>query len=263
VVAIGSWGVAVAAVLVTARAVGGELAARRAAPALVLLPAAVWAGTSVDPVFAALGAVAVALAATAVATPRWRLRVLGAGAVFGAGLLCSYGVVPLGLVLVVAVGATVSGTGRRAPAALPVLAAVAVGALAVLGAAAAAGFWWPAGLDATRAAYWEGIGSHRPGVYLTLVGNPAVVAIATGPLVAVGLARLRGAAVNLLWLLPAAALVTVAVADLSQLARGEVERIWLPFVPWLALAAPGDRRGWLAVQVALALVVQSVLVSPW
>jgi hypothetical protein len=53
------------------------------------------------------------------------------------------------------------------------------------------------------------------------------------------------------------------VADLSQLARGEVERIWLPFVPWLALAAPGDRRGWLAVQVAVALALQSLLVSPW
>ncbi|MPY72608.1 MAG: hypothetical protein GEU92_21510 [Alphaproteobacteria bacterium] len=63
--------------------------------------------------------------------------------------------------------------------------------------------------------------------------------------------------------LPAAALVAVALADLSQLSRGEVERIWLPFVPWLALAAPGHRRGWLAAQVAVALILQSVLVSPW
>jgi methylthioxylose transferase len=55
----------------------------------------------------------------------------------------------------------------------------------------------------------------------------------------------------------------VAVANLSQMSRGEVERIWLPFVPWLALAAPGDRRGWLAAQAGLALLLQAALVSAW
>ena len=34
----------------------------------------------------------------------------------------------------------------------------------------------------------------------------------------------------------AAALAAVAVADLSGLSKGEVERIWLPFVPWVLLA---------------------------
>jgi hypothetical protein len=63
--------------------------------------------------------------------------------------------------------------------------------------------------------------------------------------------------------LPVAALAAVAAADLSQHARGEVERIWLPFVPWLALVAPGDRRGWLAVQVAVAIALQAGLRSPW
>jgi hypothetical protein len=55
----------------------------------------------------------------------------------------------------------------------------------------------------------------------------------------------------------------VLVADLSQMSRGETERIWLPFVPWLALAAPGERRGWLAAQVTVAVVLQAVLDSPW
>jgi hypothetical protein len=106
-------------------------------------------------------------------------------------------------------------------------------------------------------------------VYLTLVGNPASLALATGPAVAAGLASLASnrrrpsAHGPHPALLPAAALAAVAAADLSQLARGEVERIWLPFVPWLALAAPGDRRGWLAAQVAVALLLQSILVSPW
>lgn len=41
------------------------------------------------------------------------------------------------------------------------------------------------------------------------------------------------------------------------------ERIWLPFVPWVALVAPGDRRGWLLVQVVIGVVIQTVLRSPW
>jgi hypothetical protein len=385
VVAIGAWGVAVGAVLVTARVVAGERAARRAAPTLAVLPAAVWAGTSVDPVFAALGAVAIALATAAAASgadratavPRWRppalavpaaiagralrlaaapprhrqrdpqgrmawlaavaragapsapardrrsaataLAAVGGGLVFGAALLCSYGAVPLAFVLVAAVAATGARGGRHR---LGVLVLVGAGALAALGSAALAGFWWPAGLEATRAAYWDGIGSRRPGVFMTLVGNPAVVAVAAGPLVALGLGRLvvdvrgalasavarawsaarawprgsspsdgrsgphdarpapaaagstttgpgpaaagpRGHMAGQLWLLTAAALAGVTLANLSQLARGEVERIWLPFVPWLALAAPGDRRGWLVAQVGLGLVLQSSLVSPW
>jgi hypothetical protein len=98
-----------------------------------------------------------------------------------------------------------------------------------------------------------------------VAGNPAALALATGPAVAAGLVvtlvRVRSA-----WrpaLLPGAALAAVVAADLSQMSRGEVERIWLPFVPWLALAAPGDRRGWLAAQVGLGLALQSLLASPW
>jgi hypothetical protein len=184
------------------------------------------------------------------------------------------------------------------------LALVGGSAAAPLLLAAWAGFWWPAGLAATRAAYWSGIGAERPGWYLTLAANPGALALALGPAVAVGLAtiarpvgrRVLDAAVALPvtraatpgeaaahdvgsasrpasrpapgsasrdWLLPVAALVAVALANLSQLARGEVERIWLPFVPWLALATPGDRRGWLGAQVAVTLLLQSVLVSPW
>ncbi len=148
---------------------------------------------------------------------------------------------------------------------MTLLAWAAAGAGAVLGLAAAAGFWWPSGLAATGEAYWTGIGSRRPAAYLTLVGNPAALALATGPAVAAGLAVTLGRA-RTAWrpaLLPAAALAAVLVADLSQMSRGEVERIWLPFVPWLALAAPGHRRGWLAAQVALALVLQTTLDSPW
>jgi hypothetical protein len=168
--------------------------------------------------------------------------------------------------------------GRRAPR---LLALVGGGAAVPLLLAAGAGFWWPAGLAATRTAYWSGIGAERPGWYLTLAGNPGALALALGPAVAMGLAGVAGPPARRVlstalarpqpapgplprdWLLPVAVLVAVVLADLSQLARGEVERIWLPFVPWLALAAPGDRRAWLGAQVGLALLLQSLLASPW
>jgi len=287
--ALAGWGVAVAAALVAARAVAGERAARRAAPALALLPAAVWAGTSLDALFAGLTAAAAALAIVAV-TRRSARRVPcqatfagAAGLAAGTALLFTYGaalmlLVPLavGAVLVAAGGRRpAAGAARRQPAphrgARPVaLAAWAAGGVAaMLGMAAAAGFWWPAGVEATGTAYWGGIGRLRPAAYLTLVGNPAALALATGPAVAAGLGvavariRTRARAAVRTALLPAAALGAVLVADLSQMSRGETERIWLPFVPWLALAAPGDRRRWLAAQVALALVLQTTLDSPW
>ncbi len=263
--AIAGWGVAAAAVLVAARAVAGEGAARRAAPALAVLPAAVWAGTSLDALFAGLAAAGCALAVVALVRGS-APRAAAAGAVLGVTLLCSYGaavilVVPAAIALVLAGRQGWRAVARGA-------AAAAAGGLAVLAAAGVAGFWWFDGLAATRAAYWDGAAGLRPGWYLTLLGNPAALALATGPAVAAGLAaagiqgltaaRSRSAA-----LLPAAALAAVLVADLSQLSRGEVERIWLPFVPWLALAAPGHRRGWLAAQVAVGLGLQLLLRSPW
>lgn len=259
--ALAGWGLAAGAALVAARAVAGEPVARRAAPALVLLPAAVWAGTSLDALFAGITAAACALAFVAVvrSSPR---RAATAGLVAGAALLCTYGAVAV-LAIPLLAGVGLVAGGRRGGARLAAWAAG--GAGAVLGLAAAAGFWWPDGLAATGRAYWSGVGGDRPGLYLTVAGNPAALALATGPAVAAGLAaalaRMRSA-----WrpaLLPAAALAAVAAADLSQMSRGEVERIWLPFVPWLALAAPGDRRGWLAGQVAVGLALQSSLASPW
>jgi hypothetical protein len=283
---LGGWALAAACALVAARAVSGEAAARRAAPALAVLPAALWAGTSLDALFAGVIALALCLvvlagvsrnrrSAPAVSADnerpngsaagqqrvrRDRLLGVAGGVAGGCALMLTYGAVPL-LLAGTAVALTL------APRPLELVVTAGLGALAVLGLAAAAGFWWVDGLAATHGAYWSGLGGRRPGVYLTLVGNPTALALATGPAVAAGLAGLRlprpGPHRPHPALLPAAALAAVAVADLSQLARGEVERIWLPFVPWLALAAPGDRRGWLAAQVAVALVLQSILVSPW
>ena len=90
--ALAGWGVAVAAALVAARAVAGERAARRAAPALALLPGAVWAGTSLDALFAGLTAATAALAVLAVTRRSARLAGV-AGLAAGTTLLFSYGAV--------------------------------------------------------------------------------------------------------------------------------------------------------------------------
>jgi hypothetical protein len=59
----------------------------------------------------------------------------------------------------------------------------------------------------------------------------------------------------------------VLVADLSLMSKAEVERIWLPFVPWLARAAAAAPRSWrrpaLATQALLAVVLQHALWTPW
>ena len=59
----------------------------------------------------------------------------------------------------------------------------------------------------------------------------------------------------------------VLLATSSQMSRAEVERIWLPFVPWLTVSLallPGAwRRCGLALQVVTALLVQHLLYTGW
>lgn len=90
----------------------------------------------------------------------------------------------------------------------------------------------------------------------------AAFALALGPAVAAGLTRLRGLSP---WVLPAGGLLAVAAASASGLSRGETERIWLPFAPWLLLATAAlpRARPWLAFQIAVAFAVQLGVRSPW
>jgi hypothetical protein len=101
------------------------------------------------------------------------------------------------------------------------------------------------------------------------VGDLGAFALAVGPAVAVGLARLRHRGT---WLLVGAAIAVVGAADLSGMSRAEVERIWLPFAPWVLLTTvalgttrPVVRfsRGWLAAQAAVAIAIQAGVRSPW
>lgn len=248
----------VPAVLLAVREVGDERLARAAAPFLVLCPIAV-AWSSGDAVFLGLGAWSAAI--LVVATGRSGHRADGlawaGGALGGISMLLSYGIGVLGLVPLAVIVAR-----RRWRLALIAGAAATV----PLVLAWAAGFSWVAGLQATRDLYYHGIALRRPQGFFVWA-NIAALAVALGPAVWVGLGRLRNAGV---WLLVGGALAAVTVADLSGLSKAEVERIWLPFMPWLVAGAGAgliaasrrSRRAWLATQVVWAIAVQFLVRSP-
>lgn len=241
---------------VVVREVAGEAVARRAVPFLVVPPALVWVATSFDALVA--GAVAVSIALLVVGARRGGrggdLAALGGGIVGAFALHLTYGA-PLMLLPALVVVAL---RFRLRPVFMAVVGAAAVTALFV-----SAGFWWFDGLAATRAEYAAGAGGRRPYWYFAALANPAALLLALGPAVPVALARLRDAR---LWPVVAGAIAGVVIADLSGLSKGEVERIWLPFVPWLVVAAAvlGHRpRRWLAIQAGTGLVLQLALDSPW
>ena len=119
------------AVLVTLRLLGAEALARRAAPFLVVGPAAIWQCVSADALFAAVAAWGMAALAAA-ATARPGTRLLGwsvvAGTLLGGCVMLSYGLPLLGL-LAVAVLVAARSWRPLVPAALA--AAAVVGAFAV------------------------------------------------------------------------------------------------------------------------------------
>ncbi|MCO4697507.1 hypothetical protein LRR80_03574 [Streptomyces sp. RO-S4] len=259
---------AAVAVLVTVRRLADEGPARRAAPFLVLAPAAVWTGTSADGWFAAVAAWALALLALAVTGCRPAWTGLGSGLLFGLTLYLSYG---LTLVAVIAAAVLLLGTRRLRP--LPYVAA---GSLVVPAVFTALGFdWWEAyRLLVTR--YYQGAGGVRPYGYwiwanlacTVLVVGPATVAgLRRGGGVLLGTARtalLRGPAPRLA-LLVGSALLALLIADLSGMSKAETERIWLPFALWLLPAGsflPGP-RGWLAGQAAVALLLNHLVLTGW
>ena len=68
-------------------------------------------------------------------------------------------------------------------------------------------------------------------------------------------------------LLAGAMLLVVLAADASRMSKSEVERIWVPFVPWLtlsvALLPPRWRSPALLAQVVSALALQHLAYTTW
>ena len=259
--------------LVTVREVAGEEWARRAAPFTVVAPTAIWVATSADAFFSGIGAAAIALLVLGTDRHRrWRdLCAVTGGMLFGVVAMLSYG-----LVLLAAVPLAVAAARRR----VRPIALAAAAALAVIAVFAASGFWWLDGLFATRDRYYAGIASRRPYELFVYV-NLAILALALGPAIAVGLARLRS---RPMWIVVGAALAAILVADLSGMSKSEVERIWLPFTPFLLVAGGALARGgrtaatdrgsrrrstldtgaaWLAVQAGVAVMIETLVRTAW
>lgn len=172
---------AVAATLVLLRALTHERLARRAAPFLVLAPAAIWVGASADGYFAAVAAWALALLALA-ATRRVRAPAavaLASGLLFGLLSYLSYG-----LTLFALPALTVLLLART----LRPLPAVLAGVAAVAAVFTAAGFNWWEGYQLLVERYYQGVADIRPYGYWVW-GNLATTALVIGPAVAAGLAR--------------------------------------------------------------------------
>ncbi len=262
-----------AAVATTLDRLGDRRAARRVLPFLVVGPAAVLTAVSADAVFATTAAWAAAALAAATAAHRSPARhgwAAAAGLLFGWCVMQSYGLVLLGAV---GVAVLLSGTGSaRSRGAVAVTSAAA--ALAVVAGFALLGFAWWEAYPVLRERYWSGIAGQRPSWYW-VVGNLAALVLVAGPMVPAALAagwpRLR-ALLGRRRPHPVAALVgaglaMVAVADLSLMSKAEVERIWLPFLPWLVVSVhwlPQRWRRWaLPAQGVAALVLQHVIRTVW
>ncbi|MET8560017.1 hypothetical protein ABZV75_05145 [Streptomyces flaveolus] len=256
------------AVLVAVRALADERLARRAAPFLVLAPAAVWVGASADGYFAAVAAWSVALLALAV-TGRSMAWAAGGGLLYGLTCYLSYG-----LALFALIGAAVLVAGRHRGHTRPVLAVLFMAGAAVVPTAfTLAGFDWWEGYRLLVTRYYQGVGGIRPYGYWVWA-NPACTVLVTGLATAAGLRRTAAplarhrtapSAESRLALLVAAALAALLAADLSGMSKAETERIWLPFATWLlpACALLPRPRAWLTAQATLALLLNHLLLTGW
>ena len=179
--------------------------------------------------------------------------------------MLSYGLLLLGILAL-----TVLFLGRSW---LPVPTA-AVAALSVVVAFGVLGFSYLDALSALHERYYDGVGGRRQAAYW-MWGDLAALAFSAGPLAGAGVAQLlsrartslRDESTRVIAALAAAGVASVLVADATQLSKAEVERIWLPFVPWIllscALLPDGWRRRGLVLQLAVALAVEHLLQTGW
>ncbi len=273
--------VAVGLVVVVRLCTKGD-AWRRVAPFAVVAPYAVWMGTSADAVFTAFGVwgvVGVTASASAVQAKRRLLFGVLGGLSLGFAAFLSYGMAPFLIIPGLAIlGVPAVSWRERAQS----IASTAMGGLVVVAIFAVLRFWWFGGLATTRIFYWKGTAKFRPWGYF-FVANIANVAIASGPAVIAGMGAVAGAGlreakaslrslvetVDRSWVLALGAVLAMFSANVSQLSKGETERIWLPFFVFLVplTSALGrtlwSRRCWIALQAVTALVLQVGLLSKW
>lgn len=242
----------------------GEAAARRYLPVLVLAPYAIWVAVSLDGLVATLGAAAIVagLRASRTRVRGWAAAgwALTAGLLIGMAALFSYSAPWLGLSIVCVYFA-------RRRAFLNVV--TGLGALVPVLGAQLLGFGWADGLVAAETDYASRVAPYRSVLWWSAI-SVVVLLLATGPAIVASARKLRNTAA---WpfLVGAGAAVVFSIA--AGLARGGVEHAWLPFFPWLTVAAvaPEKPAGELpptpllltAVGAASAIVIEALLITPW
>lgn len=251
----------VPSVLVVVRELGGADFARRAALFVPLAPTVLWMAATADAVFAAVAAAGVCALTLAAGRrgPRGDLLAAIGGLALGCCLFLSFG-----LTLLVFPAVAVVLARRRIR---PLLVGV-VPVAALLALAAWAGYDWWQGLHlATERTRIGRAWQLRSTSYFPLA-NPADLAITLGPATIAGLGLVRR---TRLALLPAAAGLAVVAAIVSNLSKGEVERIYLPFAIWLLpfaatlIGRPVGRwpRILLAAQLGWAVLITAVIKTWW
>lgn len=232
----------------------GDEPVRMLLPLVALAPYALWASDTMDAVFMAIAAWLVALWFL----KRSALASVSAGIGTAVLLLMSYGLAPFWLILLAL---------RRDRRGLLLAAAGCAGTLLAV---AALGFWYLDGARLTHTYFYGGWGGSRSHMYW-LLGNFAAVALATGPAVArstqhaIAAPKCRSS-----WVV-FSAIAALAALTVLGVTKGEVERIWLPFMPWILLCAAGtsDRNvldrfpaSALVVAQGVMAIMLSALLSP-
>ena len=114
-----------------------------------------------------------------------------------------------------------------------------------------------------------GIASDRPYGYWVW-GNLGALLVSAGPMLAAAVGAAAAGwrrAGTLVLLLAGAGVAMILLADVSGMSKAEVERIWLPFIPWASVAFAALPQRWvrpaLAVQLICALLVQHLFYTVW
>lgn len=251
-------------VLTVAKLSCGQDSARQLAPLMILAPYSIW--TTVGPQGLTATAVAAALAAAAYASH----RCVTGGKAFGwavtSGFLLTVATMFAYVVAWFGLSIVWWYFSRRRPwhslgAGLGVLAPVLLLQIA--------GFNWATGLE--KAYHWylaQVATSNSLGWWLAL--SVVATIIATGPAAFTSLARLHRSPA---WPMAIGALAAIVFSLAIGIARGGAEQTWLPFFPWLMIAATASSRGepkrtasalpLAATSAVTAIGLQAVLVSPW
>ncbi|GII21720.1 hypothetical protein Pme01_13170 [Planosporangium mesophilum] len=243
----------------------GELTARRYLPVLVLAPYAVWTAVSLDGIVAMLGAAMIAAGVRASAPGRTGRRAAAwagvAGLLAGVAALFSYSVPWLGLALILLYFA------RRRPF-LNLASGIGV-LIPVLATSYLLGFSWASGLGVAQHDWTSRVVPHRSALWWSGISLVALL-LAVGPPLLASLRKVRNTPA---WPFLVGAGVAVLFSVLAGLARGGVEHAWLPFFPWLTVAAVAPERqagtpvpaplALTALGAVVAVVIEAVLATPW